>query len=245
MAGNFGEIGMGALGGAGTGATIGSVAGPWGTAIGAGIGAIVGGIGAGKKAGAQDAALERVEGLPAFDPLQLNFLDQLRREKRSIESGFTTDFQVAKDLNRTALAGGMSVAESVASTNPALALSMIQGSTAGFSTGVNQALGTISQRSLGLTQSIGGMINQISQRKLDVETYKTAQQLGIATDALQVSNVNKAQFAARLPQYAGQVGQGIKDIGSIFPNRVQGDIINPIPTREGDIPVEPWMTQPF
>lgn len=216
MAGNFGEIGMGALGGAGAGAAIGSVIPGVGTLIGAGVGAIIGGIGASKKAGARDEALERVEGLPSFDPLQLNFLDQLQREKRSIDSGFTTDFQIAKDLNKSALAGGLSVAGSVASTNPALALSMIQQSQAGFSTGINQALGTISQKSLGLTQSIGGMINKVSQRKLDVETYKTAQQLGIATDALQTSNVNAGQFAASLPQYIGDIGQGAQQLGGFF-----------------------------
>jgi hypothetical protein len=148
--------------------------------------------------------------------MQMNFLDQLKKEKRSLESGFTTDFQVAKDLNKEALAGGLSVAESVASTNPALALSMVQGATGAFSTGINKSLATISTRSTGYTQSIGELINTISQRKLDVETYKTAQQLGLTTDALQKSNVNAAQFAARLPQYAGDFGKVGSQINSIF-----------------------------
>jgi len=207
MPSDAGTIGMGVLGGAGKGAAIGSIFGPAGTAVGAGIGAVVGGIGAGNKVGARNDALDRVENIPMFDPMQLNFLDTLNREKRAVESGFTTDFQVAKDLNQKSLAGGLSVAESVAATNPALALSMIDTSSKNYSTGVNQALGTISTRSQGYTSSIGQLINMIAQRKLDVETYKTSQQLGLATDDLQTSNVNNAQFAGRLPQYMDAIGE--------------------------------------
>lgn len=207
------EVFMGALGGAGMGAQLGSVVGPWGTAAGAVIGAVAGGIGSANKVQAQEEALERLEGIPLYDPMQIAFRDQLLAEKRSIESGFTTDFQVAKDLNKEALAGGLSVAESVGESNPALAFSLSRQAGREFNTGINQALGTISTRSLGLTQSIGEQINRISQRALDLDVLKTSQQLGIATDALQTNQTNAAQFAATLPQYAGEIGDGFQQIG--------------------------------
>jgi hypothetical protein len=208
-----GEMLTGILGGAGTGATVGSVAGPWGTAIGAIGGAIAGGISTGKQLSARDDAMERLEALPMYDPMQLGFLDQLKREKRAVESGYTTDFQVAKDLQKEAMAGGLSVAESVGEVNPALAISMVKGVSQGFSSGVNKSLGTIATKGMGYTQSIGELINLISQRALDVESHKVMQELGLATSDLQTSQTNAAQFAARLPQYAddfstvaGQIG---------------------------------------
>ena len=219
MADNFGTVGMGVLGGAGAGAALGSAIFPGvGTAIGAGLGAVIGGISAGRKISARDEALERLEDIPAFDPMQLDFLDRLKREKRAVESGFTTDFQVATDLNKEVLAGGQSVARDVAATNPALAMAIMEKSSQQFGTGINKALGTISTRGLGLTHSIGELINSISQRKLDIEVLKTTQQLGLATDVLQTSNVNAAQFGARLPQHVGDIGEGSGQIGEQLSN---------------------------
>lgn len=211
---DLGTVGAGVLGGASMGAQLGSIAGPWGTAIGAVGGAIVGGVTSSNKQNAQDSALDRLEGIPSYDPMQLGFLDQLKKEKRAVESGFTTDFQVARDLNKEALAGGLSVAESVGATNPALAMSMSRQATRQYSTGINQALGTISTRGLGLTNSMGEMINKIAQRKLDLEMVKTSQQLGIATDALQTNQANMSQFAAKLPEQAGSISSAFGQIGS-------------------------------
>ncbi len=227
----FGSTASGALGGAGSGAgigaMIGSIAGPPGMAIGAGIGAGIGAIAGGIAGFAggkeQQSALDRVEGIPEFDPMQLAFLDALQREKRSLESGFTTDFQVAKDLNQEMLAGGLSVAEAVGASNPALAISAIDQSGRAYNTGINQALGTISSRGFGMTQSIGDLINRVSQRKLDVETYKTTQELGIATSDLRTFNQNMMQMGAsgainmaeNLPSLGG--GQVSGQIGSQAP----------------------------
>lgn len=224
-----GEVLQGVLGGAGAGAAAGSVAGPWGTAIGAVGGAIIGGVTSANAAGAQDAALERLESIPYYDPLQLEFLDQLTREKRAVESGYTTDFQVARDLNKEMLAGGFSVAEAVGSSNPALAISMTRQAGRQFSTGVNQALGTIATRGAGLTSSIGDLINRIAQRKLDLDVLKTTQELGLATSELQTNQTNMAQFAATLPQYAGD----IEDLAKVY----QGTRPAPIPA--GSLPPSP------
>ena len=227
-----GEVFTGALGGAGMGASIGSVVGPWGTAAGAVVGAVAGGISASKQVGARDTALERLESIPPFDPLQLEFLDQLRREKRAVESGFTTDFQVATDLNREMLAGGFSVAEDVGALNPALAISMTRQAGRQFNVGVNQALGTVATRGAGLTASMGELINRMSQRKVDLELIKTSQQLGLATSELQTSQVNAAQFAARLPGQVGEIREGFGQIGGFIGGlpRIQGGFVGaPIP----------------
>ena len=234
----FGSTASGALGGAGTGAMIGSVIPGVGTAIGAGVGAIVGGIAGFAGGKEQQNALDRVEGIPEFDPMQLAFLDNLQREKRSLESGFTTDFQVAKDLNKEMLAGGLSVAEAVGASNPALAISVIDQSGRAYNTGINQAFGTISSRGFGMTQSIGDLINRVSQRKLDVETYKTTQELGIATSDLRTFNQNMMQMGA-----IGAINMA-ENLPSLGGGKVSGDIINPMPYREPEQPFKPWMSQP-
>jgi len=207
MASTVGSGALGGLGGAGAGAgigaAIGSVVPGVGTLIGAGIGAIIGG-GAGVGAGVgfankQNDALDRMEALPGFDPMQLDFLDQVRREKRSIESGLTTDFQVASSLNEKAYAGGLSVSESVARTNPALGLAFASQSGRMYDEGTNKALGTISTRSPQYTQAIGGLIDSISQRKLDVESYKMSQNLGLAISDRKAFNENMMNFAAQIP----------------------------------------------
>lgn len=204
------SIATGAMGGAAMGAQIGSVAGPWGTAAGAVVGAVAGGISTANKQNAQQEGLDRLESIPTFDPMQLDFLDQLNREKRSVESGFTTDFQVAKDLNKEALAGGQSVAEAVGASNPTLAFSLGRNSAREFNTGVNQALGTVSSRGMQLTTSMGELINRIAQRKLDLEMVKTSQQLGIATDELQTNQTNANQFMTKLP---GVVDELVNELG--------------------------------
>lgn len=196
----LGSVGVGTLGGAGIGATIGTAIMPVvGTAIGAGIGALVGGVSGGVLAGAKNKALDRVEDIPPFDPNQLAFIDKLKREKRSVESGFTTDFQVSKDLNQQSLAGGLSVAGAVARSNPALGLSYINNAMTRYNTGINKALGTISTRSSAYTSAVGSLIGDISKRKLDVETYKTAQQLGMAVSDLKMFNENMATGMGQLP----------------------------------------------
>lgn len=240
-----GMVGTGALGGAAMGAQLGSMVGPWGTAIGAVGGAIIGGVSSNNKQNKQDDALERLEGIPTFDPMQLGFLDQLKREKRAVDSGFTTDFQVAKDLNKEAMAGGLSVAESVGSSNPALGISMGRQTSRQFNTGINQALGTISTRGLGLTSSMGEMINRVAQRKLDLEMVKTSQQLGIATDALQTNQVNASQFMATLPENAGAIKEGAGQIGATFGewDRALKNKVWSNGPQVGN--VEPWQSTPM
>jgi hypothetical protein len=200
MASELGSAGLGILGGAGTGAAIGTAIVPGvGTAAGAIIGGVIGGISGASVASNKNKALDRMEAIPGYDPMQIEFLDTLKREKRSIDSGFTTDFQVAKDLNKEMLAGGVSVGQAVGRTNPAYGLQFLNQSMRRYSTGVNQALGTISQRSGMYTQAIGGLIDSIAKRKLDVESYKMAQELGMAMSDMKVFNENMMGSIADLP----------------------------------------------
>lgn len=114
MANEFASAGQGVLGGAGTGAMIGSAFGPIGIGVGAILGGIVGGISGAKKASDVNEGLNALMMVPNVDPMQLAFKDQLLKEKRAVEGGFTTDFQVARDIISKSEAGGMSVAAEMA-----------------------------------------------------------------------------------------------------------------------------------
>lgn len=182
---------QGLLGGAGTGASLGTALLPGvGTILGALGGSIIGAISGGKKAKAVNDAMASLQAIPSVDPNQLEFKDQLYREKRAVESGFTTDFQVARDLIGQSEAGGLSVASELAQTNPALALMAMNQVGQGTDTAVNKALGTISTRSMGYTQMIGDMIQQMAQRKLDVNLFKSQIEMGQSTKEMQDFNAN-------------------------------------------------------
>lgn len=178
-----------ALGGAGTGATVGAAVGSIfpgpGTAIGSAIGALTGLI-AGSFSGGQakkktEEALSRVEAIPEVDPMQLGFLDELRRERRAVETGFTPEYTVARDIIQQASASGIDAAMDISGGSPALALSAIRRLQSGTGTNINKLLGTIGTQKTAYTSAMADLIDKIAQRKLDVETYKTAQQLAVAT----------------------------------------------------------------
>jgi hypothetical protein len=181
----------GVLGGLGTGASIGSSILPGiGTGVGAVIGAVVGGISGNSKGKAMDEALNELNLIPPVDPNMVAFKDQLFREKKAVESGFTTDFQVARDIIGQSQAGGMSVAAEMALTNPALALLTMGQVTQGADASINKALGTIGTRSMGYTAQIGDLVDKISQRELQVGMMKVTQGMGMATKELSDSNAN-------------------------------------------------------
>lgn len=182
---------QGILGGAGVGAGMGTaIGGPIGTGIGAVLGGIVGGISGNSKSKAQAESLAALNAIPAVDPNQTMFKDQLYREKKAVESGFTTDFQVARDIIGKSEAGGMSVASEMAQTNPALALMMMDQVGKGTDTAVNKALGTIGTKGFGYTQMIGDIIDKMSQRKIQVDLLKTQSGLAISTKGMQDFNAN-------------------------------------------------------
>lgn len=177
----------GALGGAAMGAEIGSVIPGFGTALGALAGATIGVIGGAKKQKAVDTAMATLQAIPNVDPTQIQFKDQLIREKKMVQSGFSTDFQVARDIIGQSEAGGMSVAAELARTNPALALMTMNQVGNQTDMSVNKSLGTLATKSMGYTSMISDMIDKIAQRKIDVDLMKAEQSLTVA-------NVNKKDF---------------------------------------------------
>jgi hypothetical protein len=182
----------GALGGAATGAQIGSML-PIpgvGTVVGALGGLALGAISGGKKQKAVDDAMAALEAIPNVDPNQVEFKDQLIREKKMVESGFSTDFQVAKDIIGQSEAGGMSVAAEMAQTNPALALMVMNQVSNQTDTSINKSLGTISTQKMGYTQMISEMIDKIAQRKIDVDLMKATQKLTQASVSKKDFNQN-------------------------------------------------------
>lgn len=191
MADEFASGAQGFLGGAGVGASIGTALLPGvGTVLGALVGGGIGAAAGSAKAGAQNDALAALNAVPNVDPNQTMFKDQLYREKKAVESGFTTDFQVARDIIGKSEAGGMSVAAEMAQTNPALALMMMNQVGQGTDTAVNKALGTIGTRGFGYTQMISDLIDKMSQRKIQVDLLKAQSGLAIATKGMQDFNAN-------------------------------------------------------
>lgn len=209
MADNSSMI-TGALGGASTGAAIGSTIFPGvGTIVGALGGALLGGAAGAKKQAAVDNAMEAIQAIPSVDPNMVDFKDQLTREKRSVESGFTTEFQVARDLIGQSEAGGMSVAAEMAMTNPALALMMMSQVGNQSDVAANKALGTIGTKSMGYTQMLGDFVEKISQREIDVNMMKAEYGMAQAT-------ASKKDFNANAMALIAKYGPGVLDkIGGI------------------------------
>lgn len=188
----------GALGGAATGAELGTMIMPGlGTVLGALGGAVVGGVMGGKKQAAVDEAMAGIQAIPAVDPTQTFFKDQLMREKRSIESGFSTDFQVARDVIGQVEAGGMSVASELAMTNPALALMFMNQVSSQTDVSLNKALGTISTQKMGYSQMIGDIIEQQANRKLQLDLLKTQYKTAQATAEQKDFNSNMMALATK------------------------------------------------
>lgn len=196
----------GALGGVSLGAEIGSMI-PIpgvGTVLGALGGAAVGAIAGSKKKKNVEEAMKAIEAIPPIDPNMIEFRDQLRREKRSVESGFSTEFQVSRDLIGTAEAGGMSVAAEIAGTNPALSLMLMNQVSNQADISVNKALGTLSTQSMGYTQMLSELMDRMSQRELDVNMMKAEYKMGKAM-------AEKKDFNANAMALIAKYGPGILD----------------------------------
>jgi hypothetical protein len=185
---------QGFLGGVGSGAAMGTmfpVLGPGvSTVVGALLGGTIGAFSGANKAKNLNEATAKFNAIPEVDPNQLMFKDQLLREKRAVESGFSTDFQVARDIIGQSEAGGMSVAAEMAKTNPALALMTMDQIGKGTDNSVNKALGTIGARGMQYDTMSMDLINQIAQRKLNVNIMKTSQGMATTTKGMQDFNAN-------------------------------------------------------
>ena len=191
MANQFMSGLQGFAGGAGTGAAMGTAMLPGvGTAIGGLLGGTLGAITGADKANSQNKALGVLNAIPEVDPNQTAFKDQLFREKRAVDSGFTTNFQVARDITGQQEAGGMSVASEMAKSNPALALMTMDQVGKNADTSVNKALGTNATQGMQYTQMIGDTITQMAQRKLSLNLFKGQVGMAQATQGMQDFNSN-------------------------------------------------------
>ncbi|MCX6780130.1 MAG: hypothetical protein NT034_03055 [Candidatus Magasanikbacteria bacterium] len=143
----------------------------------------------------------------------VQFKDQMAAEKRMVMSGFSTDFQVARDIIGESEAGGMSVAAEIAQTNPALALMAMNQVGNQTDMSVNKALGTMSTQRMGYNEMLSGFIDKISQRQLDVQMMKAGQKMAIATAETKDFNANMNAGMMRGISAVGSV-----DWGSMFPS---------------------------
>jgi hypothetical protein len=132
------------------------------------------------------------------------------REKKMVQSGFSTDFQVARDIIGQSEAGGMSVAAEMAKTNPAMALTAMNQVSNQADMSMNKSLGTLATQSMGYTQMISDTIDKIAQRKIEVDLLKAQEQLTVA-------NVNKKDFNANAMAALMKFGpSALKNIPGMF-----------------------------
>ena len=233
---------MGGLGGAATGATLGSAVLPGvGTVLGAVAGGAIGLLSGNKKDKNVEDALASIQAIPPIDPNMIGFRDQLLREKKSVESGFSTEFQVARDIIGQSEAGGMSVAAELAQTNPALALMMMNQVSNQADMSTNKALGTIATKGMGYSQQISDLIEKISQRQLDVDVLKATYKTGVATAAKKDFNANAMALLAKFGPKALELIPGLKgssgNLSDLITNQdvasTERAITNPIDMLEG------------
>lgn len=233
---------LGGLGGAATGAAIGTELLPGvGTVIGAALGGGLGLISGGKKQKDIEKAMAGIEAIPGVDPNMIDFKDQLLREKRAVESGFSTEFQVARDIIGQSEAGGMSVAAELAMTNPALALMTMNQVSNQADLSTNKALGTIATKSMGYTQMVSDLIEKISQRKLDVEMMKAEYKMGQAVAVKKDFNANAMALLSKFGPKVLDLIPGKNTSGSVsdlitnedkmgmLENLESGNFFNPVP----------------
>jgi hypothetical protein len=206
---------QGGLGGMGTGAMLGTALLPGvGTVLGALIGGGIGIASGVNKAGKSNEAMANLMAIPNVDPNMTEFKDQLYREKKAVESGFSTDFQVARDIIGKSEAGGMSVAAEMARTNPALALMTMNQVGQGTDTAVNKALATIGTKGMGYTQMINDLLMKMSQRKIDVDLFKA--QVGIAKSTKEMTDFNANSNAGMMNLINPAVMGGFNKFGNMF-----------------------------
>jgi len=179
-------IAQGAMTGAGVGAQVGSVFGAPGVLIGSGVGALIGGVVGGtsarKKTREVNKALSNVYALNPIDISQIDYIDKLNAQKRAIESGFTNEYQAAKQtlLEQSALSTDALVG--LSSGNPVAAMDYIMRMNAGIGNNMNKLLTSVSGRADNYLTAIGAAVNDIAEKKFQTELYKASQGLAMATD---------------------------------------------------------------
>jgi len=216
------SAGRGLITGATTGASVGAELGslvPGGTLIGAGIGTVIGGligaISGNKKGKNAEAALTNIMNLPAVDPTQVSYLDELKLQRRAIESGYSTEYQAAKDVLLQSTAGMTQSLTQMAAGNPVAALDYVMKLQGGLGSNMNKILSGIITRSDLYLANIGQLINEITQRKLDVQSYKAAQNMALAANDLSTFNQNaNALLMLNASVVPDIIKEGIKNLQS-------------------------------
>lgn len=200
---------LGALGGAGTGATLGSAIFPGiGTAIGALGGGILGLIQGKKISNEAEGAQNAWDNIPLVDPASSRITDELRRRRRAVESGLTTDVTAGRHAIDRATASGIGVTEQLYGHSPVLGLSMAQRLLRGAGDQTQQLLGISGQKEGQYTQMLINHLNQISQRKLDLQTHGAQMRIADATQRTKDFREMSLAGIAMLPELMGDFGGG-------------------------------------
>jgi hypothetical protein len=158
------------------------------------------------KDSAEKAYKEFANSIPAVDPMQVKFKDQLMAEKRAVQSGFSTEFKAGRDIISQTEAGNMSVASELARTSPALALMAMNQASMQSQMGTNKLLGTQGTQVMGYNQQISDLINTIAQRRADTNVLKATQKYAMTTKINEQTNEQTMGWISQLTGGMGSSG---------------------------------------
>lgn len=184
--GMFGSIASGAASGAGQGSAIGSLIPGIGTVAGAGVGALAGGISAGLK---QKRSNESQQ-IPLVDPAEVARLAQLEQSRKSINAGTDAMTQLGiqqqQNVGRATQSGiSKMTGGDVGGTIDALLKS--QKATQG---GQNNVIAQSGARLPYFENAQNGLLNRITQRKLELGLLDRSQRVAEAAQAQTDNNIN-------------------------------------------------------
>jgi hypothetical protein len=223
--GMFGSIASGAASGAGKGAAIGSIIPGVGTLAGGAIGAIAGGAMAGGKQKKSNDAQK----IPLADPRELARLSEITQTRKSINAGTDAMTQLGiqqqQNAGRSAQAGiSRATGGDVGGTIDALLKSQ-----RATQSGQNNVIAQAGARLPYFEQAQTGLLDRITQRKLELGLLNRSQRVAEAAQAQTDNNINKNALLATqggtqtIAEGAGQVASqmGQNPLMSIISQMIQ------------------------
>lgn len=190
------------------GAAIGTaVAGPAGTAIGAKLGSAAGGLTQGIFGAAGQRKADRM--MPQeVDPAQARLLEEARRKARQAEAG--TDAVTQTNIREAEQLGEATKSDLAKITGGNVGATIDAMLKAQRMTGknINSALAQGSQRALGFGNMASTLVNEIAQRRADLQMIKASQQRAQAAQNLQTGMQNlQAGVISAIPAEGFDLGK--------------------------------------
>ncbi len=176
-------VGTGALSGAAIGTEI--LPG-WGTAIGAVVGGVAGGISGANKKKANEMTL------PLEDQTQIEIFNELKRKQKALEAGST--YQAQKDIINQAGYKTMESIVKITGGDVGATVAALSGAQKATGRSMNELFAEMSAEGLKLNVLMEGLVEKISNRKLQIQAYEKSQAMVAA--AQQQQNLTNMAMAA-------------------------------------------------